>query len=575
MKSKKRFWPLLTENNVRLTLTLLSAVLFFCYFFFGFIIPQTPGRITRPSFDLINDLSLWSIVTSLPIPIPQQSEWVAVLLFATSLIAFIAYGFAIYLSWKYQRGRKIILSSAVIFFFMSIWFLPNINTDIYNYIMRGRQVAIYDSNPYYVPADKFSEDPVYSYASHKYTFEPGGKLPAWMHINAFLAKIGGDNVVNNLLLYRFAFFLFNLANLGLILLILKKLNPRYVLPAVLMFSWNPIVVLFGQSKTDTVMIFYLLLAIWLIVSERKKLAVVAMSLSVFVKLITLPLMIVYLLRDIKLRRWKDFFISVSIFVVTGMVIYFPFWEGSSLLFHHLGALGQGGAAAPGIIRYLLGAAFAMTILWSGLTQNGSLDKLLRGWAVVMLFFSLFLTKLGLAWYLITLIVVVSFNFNVALTVTMIVLSFSSFLFNTWYSTFTGNFKVDELFALPKLIVYSALPILSLIGVAAVTKYRKFAERKSITMKANNLLNKIPGPGINGKDQQLLRVLAYHRVDNHKRTPFSSSRPLPKFLQISSTITMESLCCKVFKKSCNLRKLCFRSSFDFNVKVPIGVEFNCE
>ncbi len=523
------------NGRVPLFLGGIASFLAVAFLFFGFIIPQTPGRLTRPSAALFEDYALWSGITAVGIPVPQNSETVALLVVAFSLVCFLAYGVAVYFCWKHRedvRIRSIVLGASVVFFFISVWFLPNFNTDIFNYILRGRVVAVYESNPYYDAGDAFSDDPIYEYASHRYTAVPGGKFPAWMHINIFLASIAGDSPLGNLLLYRAFFFIVNLLNLGLIWRILMRLNPSYVMPALLMYAWNPIVVLNGQSKTDTVMVFYLLLAVCLLVYERHRLATVALSLSVFVKLLTGPLLLVYLLRELALKRWRSLLVSIGLIVGTVIVLYMPFWDGPSLLTHHIQALGESGTSVPGAIKTLMALMFVALVFWIGLIQNGSTERLLDGWAFLMLYFALFMTKLGLAWYLMTLIALVSLSFNPRLTVIMIVLSFSSFLFNSWYSTFSSQFKVEELFALPKLLVYIALPAIPLLWFSIRGGYRK--SRILMNSKSNPERHGqrddhlAPGVAVNsinrsGDFYSMLRVLTYHRVANPEDRPMLDPR----------------------------------------------------
>lgn len=519
------------EGKLPRVLLALAGLLFISFCFFGFVIPQTPGRMVRASASLFKDFPIWSFISSMPLSTRTSPDSVAILVIFFSVLAFSAYGLAVFLVWKYQANSKakgIVLGSSLTFFFLSVWFLPNFNTDIYNYIMRGRVAAVHHDNPYYTPVDEFSHDPIYPYASSKYTDEPGGKLPAWMYINIFLAKIAGDDVVTNVLLYRIAFFIFNLANVALIALILKKLNSRYLFSGILMYAWNPIVALMGQSKTDTVMLFYLLLAIWLLVTERHKLAVVSMSLSVFVKLFTLPLVGVYMLREIRLKRWRPLVISFLLFGLTMVLVFLPFWQGWELLTHHINALDEGGASAPPAFKMILIVVFGILVLWVGLSQNGSNEKLLHGWAIVMLFFSLFLTKLGLAWYLIVLVGIVSLNHNWTTILVTIALAFSSFLFNVWYTTFTGDFKVHELFKVHSFIVYITPPIITLLLLSTIAIYKRLKQkRNSIKEIGSDISFQIVDSTRDDLIQQndfnnngttnLLRVLTYHRVANPEKT----------------------------------------------------------
>jgi len=513
----------------------LAFLLGLSYLFFGFLIPQTPGRMTRPSAGLIDNLPFWSWLHSLPILAPENAGTVAALIIVFSILVFVGYGIAISLVWRknsHAEHASLVIVSSVTFFFLSVWFLPNFNTDIFNYILRGRVAAVHHSNPYYTAADEYPSDPLYEYASHRYTARPGGKFPGWMHLNVLLARLAGDDPVANLLLYRSFFFLVNVLNLVLIAAILRRLNPNYVLPAILTYAWNPIVVLNGQSKTDTVMVFYLLVSVWMLLGNRKKLAAIPLALSSAVKLITAPLAAVYILGDLRLKRWKAAGLELAIFVVSLLVIYLPFWQGPDIITQHFVAFGESGSSVPDVFRSACVVLFVLLTIIIGLKQDGSVAQLLRGWAFVLLFFSLFLTRLGFAWYLMTLIAVVSLTFNRRLTIVMVMLSFSSFLFNIWYSTFGSHFKVAELFALPKLIVYIALPGLTLISLAAVAGYRRFQNRRMLRhivgqtdKEAASFDQTSTTETINGygEDPHMLRVLTYHRVAEPKETPMLDPR----------------------------------------------------
>ncbi|HEX6384465.1 MAG TPA: hypothetical protein VF177_07330 [Anaerolineae bacterium] len=440
---------------------LLACLSLPVYLFYAFVIPQTPGRLARASTSLIPELPVWSAAVSLPVPVPQDSYLVAILLIVFAVLGFAGYGAAIYLSWNRRANAYLcatVVTAAIIFFLISTWSLPNSSTDIYNYMMRGRTAAVYHSNPYYVAADEFPEDPIYPFASHNYTSTPGDRPPAWLLINIFLASIAGDDPVTNLLVYRFALFGFSVANLAFIVMILRRLNSRHVLAGVVLYSWNPIVVMFGSSKTDSVMVFFLLSAILLLLMERKKIAVVLMGLSVLVKLITLPFVAVYLLRSLRLKQWRQFAVDTVLLGLTASALYLPFLEDPRLFLRLVDLLGTGGASAggPAIVSTLLKAVFVLVIATVGLRADGDNRQLLRQGAVVVLVFSILLTRVSLSWYLLTLIGLVSLVLDGRLAVMTLALSFLSFLMNTWQSAFGGGFDAPHLFDIPGFLVYVGL-----------------------------------------------------------------------------------------------------------------------
>jgi hypothetical protein len=280
--------------------------------------------------------------------------------------------------------------------------------------------------------------------------------------------LAGDDPVTNLLAFRTVFFLFNLMNVTLITLILRKNHPRYVLAGILLYAWNPIIVVLGQSKVDSVMMFFLLLAFLFLVHERKGFAVVSMTLSVFVKLITLPLVVFYFLREIKLKKWRDVILGVSLFVITAVVVTLPFWEGASMLKSHTEvAIGEAGASLPWMVRFLIVPSFALFFLWVGYLQDGSDERLLLGWSLIALSVSLFLVRIHNSWYHITFIAIASIFLNWRIVLVAIGLTFSAFLFNMWYSTFTDEFRVPELSNLPTLMVYLAPACVMIIFVTVI------------------------------------------------------------------------------------------------------------
>jgi hypothetical protein len=207
------------------------------------------------------------------------------------------------------------------------------------------------------------------------------------------------------------------------------------------------------------MVLYLLLAIFLWVRGRERLALVPFALSVFVKLFTLPLLAVHLWRRVRVRGWRVLAADSSVVLAVALAIYAPFWRSADLVLRHAGSVDRAATATSNVLKPILMLGFAALTVWVGWTQVGSRARLLRGWAVLLLFFGLFLTQLGFAWYLMTLVAVLSLVPVWPLRVLAVALSFGSLLLNVWYSTFSGGFKVPELLSLPRLAVYLVLPAL--------------------------------------------------------------------------------------------------------------------
>ncbi|HEU5102006.1 MAG TPA: hypothetical protein VFU22_23450 [Roseiflexaceae bacterium] len=424
----------------------------------------------EPSAGLIAVWPFWSFIASLPLPVPRDGQMLALAVLATSAVQFAAYGCAIFLVWKQPHSRRclaIVVGTALLLVLSAVCALPNVNRDIYNYILSGRVAAVYGANPYQMAPDLFSADPLYQYASPRYTGIAGdNKLPVWTLLNAVLAGLGGDDPVRNLLIYRSVFLLFNIANLVVIASILWKVQPERLLAGLVVYGWNPVVTVHGQSKVDTVMVFLLLLAVLAFVYEKRRLGVIALALSALVKLLTLPLIAVYWLALVRARAWRTLAVSMLLVGLAVVALYAPFWYGPELITAQASQLGGVASAAPSLARLLLYGVFACAVVLVGLSRDERIESLLFGWALVLVLLALLVTKLGFSWYLLTLIALTSLVAEPRITLLVISLSFASFFMNAWDSASNDVIDLPMLFAAPRFYVQLLFVGASALGLAA-------------------------------------------------------------------------------------------------------------
>ena len=457
----------------------LACILLVDSLFSAFVLPQAPGRMAEPSANLISALPLWSFIVALPLPIPRQTSWLAIALVVACALKFAAYGSAVYLAWKQPYSRQclcVVVGAALLYFLVAVLALPNVNRDIYNYIISGRVSAVYSGNPYQLAPDKFPDDTLYRYASARYTSYAGdNKLPMWMLMNVGLARLGGDNPVANLLIYRVVFLLFNLANLLLIARILQAVQPRLLLAGLVLYAWNPIVIAYGQSKVDTVMVFFLLLAALALVQEKRKLVVIALGLSAMVKLITLPLLVVYLLHALRSRGPRELVMDSFLLGLTVIALYAPFWYGPELLSMQLQQLLQVADAGTSLVRLLLYAGFMLGVVWIGLRRDGGAVNMLAGWTLVMVLFAMLVTKFGFSWYLMAMIAVASVALDWRLALIVIVLSSASFFLNAWDSASNEVMQLPMLFPAPRFYLQLFVSVCAL-GLVVLETSRRAQQR---------------------------------------------------------------------------------------------------
>ncbi|MEO7911335.1 MAG: hypothetical protein ABIV47_16950 [Roseiflexaceae bacterium] len=471
---KRVNWP-------TLLLGFLACLLLADSIYAALVLPQAPGRMAEPSADLIARLPFWSFVVALPLPVPRQSYALALTLFVTCVVKFAAYALAIYVAWTQpcsMRRLVIVVGAALLFFVLAVVALPNINRDIYNYILSGRVAAVYGANPYESAPNRFPDDALYRYASARYTDYAGdNKMPVWMLLNVALARLGGDNPVANLLLYRSVFLLFNIGNLALIAWILHIIRPQLLLAGLVIYAWNPIIAVYGQSKVDTVMVFFLLLAVLALLQEKRRLAFVVLGVSALVKLISLPLLAVYWLYTMRSRGARELAISTALLALTALAFYAPFWYGPELLRMQLRLLGDVANAGPSLARMLVYTGFMVAVLWVGLSRYGRADTMLSGWTLVMVLFALFVTKLGFSWYLMTMIAVASLAVERRFTPIVVLLSFVSFLLNALDTASNEVVQLPVLFTAPRFSMQLLFIGVSVLGLAVLEIAQRARQRR--------------------------------------------------------------------------------------------------
>ena len=319
--------------------------------------PQTPGRLGRPTAGLIDDLAFWRWLEDF-LPEPSTRTGVAVAVPLAGCLVFAGYALAVALAWRWQASRRGLVGiGAVAVVLMAIGALafPNANTDIFSYIASGRVAAVHDANPYEYPPASFPNDPLLPYVSEQYSGNLPSKLPAFMLVNVSLAELPGDDPVANLLAYRFAFLALSIASLVLLVLAARRLFPGSEAGGLVLYGWNPVVAAYGQSKTDVLMVFFLLLAAYLYARGRERSGLVALGLSALVKLISLPLVVLTMCRDAYLRRWRALAVGAVILAAVVALVYLPFADGPGLLVDHLGLLGAV-ESADGVNRSSVGPA---------------------------------------------------------------------------------------------------------------------------------------------------------------------------------------------------------------------------
>jgi hypothetical protein len=465
----------------------LAGALVLAFTFYGYIHPQTPARMVKNAAALIPQSTFWSLVTTLPFPVPRSAGVLTLTLVGINVLAFAAYAAAVAICWNRLSSRRTLLAVALPaagFFALSALALPTQSTDIHDYILTGRVAAVHGSNPVLVAPDAFPDDPLYPYAQGRYTDEPQKKGPAWVAVTTTWAALAGDNPVTVVLAYRLGFLAFNLANLVLLVVSLRRWRPEHVLAGTVLYGWNPIVVVYGQQKTDTIMVCLLLVAVMLWFSGRHRMSVVALSASVFVKLLTLPLLAAYFVRELAAHRWRQAISSALLVGLVVIALYAPFTRDVGLLIEHVSQIrragtGPGGSSLPQLAILVLTLVGAVLVVRAGVVGQRGDEHSLRAWALVALFFAVFFYPSQWSWYLMTPIALVALAGERWLTLMTIALSFVSFSFNVWAQSSHRDFPLPDIEFLPRPMLFLAVLALITASTAGLLALRRAIVGRSL------------------------------------------------------------------------------------------------
>jgi hypothetical protein len=225
---------------------------------------------------------------------------------------FALYGIAAWLAKGVQSRWFALMTGAAAAVFMGalVCSPAMLSSDVYAYAHYGRLLAAFGVDahgPAAIAAAGSNQDDPFSLNGY-YDFVASVYGPLWTVISAGLVLAGRTHVGLTVLLFRSLEAASALGTGALIWAILRRLSPERAAFGMMLFLWNPLVVIESalSGHNDACMMLLALLAAWLHLRGWKVEAVVALTLSALVKVITAPLIPLYIL--VVLRKnpsWKE------------------------------------------------------------------------------------------------------------------------------------------------------------------------------------------------------------------------------------------------------------------------------
>jgi len=205
--------------------------------------------------------------------------------------------------------------------------------DIFHNIMDGRLVWLYHLNPVVVAPSAVSNDPLFPYL-HYWWNTTTAYGPLWFLVTLPAYLVAGDGLIRNIVAYKALPFVFELASLVFIVLIVRRIDPRRVTAAVVCFGWNPLVIweIAGNGHNDVVMMAFALAAVFLLLTARWPFAFPVLACSVlvkFVSIVLLPIFILWILLHHGRRALVPLILGMLGAVLISFAILFHFWAGET------------------------------------------------------------------------------------------------------------------------------------------------------------------------------------------------------------------------------------------------------
>lgn len=212
-----------------------------------------------------------------------------------------------------------------------------ISQETFLYGLYGRMVAFSHVNPYVVHLSTLPPDLLSSFAPNVPPTVPYG--PVWLDMSIPVVLLAHNSVANTIVGFRLLGWTAHLANVLLIWVVLSKPKPELRIPAILLYAWNPIVLLFsiGEMHFDVVVVMFLLLAIVFFQRRSPTLGWVFVLLATLVNafcLLLLPLFFLFLIKEGRAMPWgRRLLWYCAVLGLSGLVVllaYAPYWQGWGL-----------------------------------------------------------------------------------------------------------------------------------------------------------------------------------------------------------------------------------------------------
>ncbi len=250
-------------------------------------------------------------------------------------------------------GRRYLVGSTLLLGALCVLIPVVTSQDVFSYIIYARMAILYHLNPLSTSPQSIASDPLYA---HLYwTNQPSAYGPMWTMITCILQwatdLFGTNNIAAMVLALRLLGLCSHLLSTLLVWSIAGRLqemrgviSQKMRMQATLAFAWNPLLLFEAcvNAHNDTVLLPFLLLAIWLFVRQARlstphiyptcvgAALLLAAATCIKVNLVLLfPAFLLYLWRQP--RRVQSISLLTFLYIASIVGLYALFWQNGAIL----------------------------------------------------------------------------------------------------------------------------------------------------------------------------------------------------------------------------------------------------
>ncbi len=237
-----------------------------------------------------------------------------------------------------MQGRRltyVVFGGAALLSLTYLLLYPATSSDLFHYVMEGRILWVHHQNPFTVPPSFYPHDPFYAVNGWfivVWETLPSPYGPAWAVLTGLPLLLGHGDLLWTFMAFKLLAVVFYFVGAVAIFHTVRFLRPGKEWAATLLFTWNPLVLLYvaGNGANDVIMMGLTLLALYFGVRRRWNAAFPVLALATLVKFVSavlIPVFVLYAVLTTPREQWRGLAGALGLSALIGLLLYAPFWRG--------------------------------------------------------------------------------------------------------------------------------------------------------------------------------------------------------------------------------------------------------